>query len=66
MANRAYLYAKKDKAFVAISEYNFPEAELDEKIEETRSFLEKHRGCQFFGLRAQKNTSITVLPYSAI
>ncbi len=23
MANRAYLYAKKDKAFVAISEYNY-------------------------------------------
>ena len=50
MANRAYLYAKKDKAFVAISEYNFPEAELDEKIEETRSFLEKQRGCRFFWL----------------
>ena len=104
MANRAYLYAKKDEAFVAISEYNYdipiaykilvscktkrvrsgifgspfkialrgnfeegverlyafleelkqkgliPDAELDEKIEETRSFLEKHRGCQFFWL----------------
>jgi hypothetical protein len=50
LANRAYLYAKKDKAFVAISEYNFSEAELDEKIEETRSFLEKQRGCRFFWL----------------
>ena len=104
MANRAYLYAKKDEAFVAISEYNYdipiaykilvscktkrvrsgifgspfkialrgnfeegverlyafleelkqkgliPEAELDEKIEETRSFLEKQRGCRFFWL----------------
>lgn len=104
MANRAYLYAKKDKEFVAISEYNYeipiaykilvscktkrvrssifrspfkialrgnfeegverlyafleelkqkgliPEAELDEKIEETKTFLEKHRGCRFFWL----------------
>lgn len=66
MANRAYLYAKKDKAFVAISEYNFSEAELDGKIEETRSFLEKHRAASFFGLRAQKYTSMAVLPYSAI
>lgn len=35
MANRAYLYVKKGK-------------ELDEKIGETKLFLEKHRGCQFF------------------
>ncbi len=55
----AFLEELKQKGLI-------PEAELDEKIEETRSFLEKHRGCQFFGLRAQKNTSITVLPYSAI
>lgn len=57
---------KKDEAFVVISGYNFPEAELDEKIEETRSFLEKQRGCRFSGLRAQKYTSMAVLPYSAI
>lgn len=104
MANRAYLYAKKDNELAAVSEYNYdipiaykilvssstrrvrskifrtpfkialqgdfekgverlytfleelrqkkliPETELDERIKETKTFLEKHRGCRFFWL----------------
>lgn len=104
MANRAYLYAKKDNKLAAISEYNYdipiaykilvssstkrvrskifrtpfkialrgdfekgverlyafleelrrknliPETVLDERIKETKAFLEKQRDCQFFWL----------------